>query len=1362
MRQWILRICSLMLCLSLLVGMIPGVAQAEGEVLPVETGSETLPTDAPVIETAPTEPAPMEATEPTEAPTAPTEATEPTEAPTTPTEATEPTEVPTTPTEATEPIEEPTTPTEITEPTEEPTLPTEDVFAVYPWELMSDDEFRMFLLSQGHLAYAGDIYAQQSLFARLDLVENGALREQLADILFAWAQSLVAPADYLVAEAEEVKASSTLTLEDINTSDMFFRQEGSQTCTLAANAMLVRRAARLNGYSNWAAITEAAIRPTCWITGTGMTWFYTYAGISVGHGTFSGCTVQTIADFLKQHPEGFVAYNRSVPHAVLITDYTNGVLYCADPANNNGRIPFTQSYIGRGSQENTAAGITDYWYVSSPKLSVSAPRPTVEHDATIGLAAVSNYDNSITLSWKNTGAAGYYIYRAETETGPWEVPIHDAAGADATTWTDTTGERLKPYYYCVRPYDANHVGGTKYSNVVMAIPDVGGVHIADGTCGNALNWAIYEDGKMVIDGSGAILDYEVEQDVPWYAHRASIREVVVSQGVIAVGQYAFSGCENLEKVTLPTGLTAIYDWAFSDCGSLTEITLPSSLVTIGYAAFRGCSSLQSLVVPDNVSSIGQWAFSKCTALTSVRLPERLTTISMAMFYEDTALKTVNLPGSLTAIEAHAFRDCRSLENLHFSSSLATIGDYAFAMCQTLSSIAIDRGGNLTTLGEGVFYNCSGLRQVSLTGAQIGQLCFAYCYNLRYVFINHFNKQTSIANYAFQDCGSLAYVLIVGGDFVRTEAAFTGTRAVILVSNASVGGDLEQAEGNSTLRTFRAAGRCSGSVFWYLDANATLYICGDGATGDYSSTGAPWRYLKDIIQTLRVESGITGIGSNAFSDLSNVKNIYFSASAPSISSNSFLSVAANVHYHDTDNTWGGVANQNYGGRLTWISGHTLSWKLETTPTAEKTGSLVGTCSSCSGRETVELPRLDLVNYTFADGCYIWNVTDYGTYSFAVAPIRITSQPVSAAAVPGDAVAFQVAAEGSSPSYQWQYLAMGETVWQDCDDSFSGWNTPKLQLTASARNNGFRYRCRITDAEGRTAETDPATLTVTGVFEILTQPASQTVAKNTLASFRVQVSGSGMTYQWQWKRNAEAAYWMNCTASTAGHRSPELNPEATTSRNGYLYRCIITDDRGSVLISQAAALTVLESPLRIIGQPVGLTAESGSSVSFKVTAEGTGLRYQWQVRAPTRADWSDCAILTEGETTAELKMKAGLRYNGYQYRCVVSDQSGAVEISRTAILKVVDALFITSQPADVTASAVEACSFTVAAKGTELSYRWQMKPSYSPFWLNCASTVEGYNTDTLQLAEGRDGWQYRCVVTDANGNKRTSEAALLTIE
>lgn len=162
------------------------------------------------------------------------------------------------------------------------------------------------------------------------------------------------------------------TFNDINADNMFFKQNTSTTCTLSSAAMLVRRAALLNGNGNWSTVTEANMRSTAWLSGTGLYNSFSYAGINVSSAKISSNWTQTMINLLAQHPEGIVIYDYGKPHAILLTDYTNGTFYCADPfsAAPQGRIPISQATI-------TVESIDKYWYVASPKLWISTHKPSV-------------------------------------------------------------------------------------------------------------------------------------------------------------------------------------------------------------------------------------------------------------------------------------------------------------------------------------------------------------------------------------------------------------------------------------------------------------------------------------------------------------------------------------------------------------------------------------------------------------------------------------------------------------------------------------------------------------------------------------------------------------------------------------------------------------------------------------------------------------------------------------------------------------------------------------------------------------------------------------------------------------------------
>ena len=114
----------------------------------------------------------------------------------------------------------------------------------------------------------------------------------------------------------------------------YFKQSRGGTCTLASAAMMLRRRAYFDGLSDWTNVTENSVRSTAWANGLAHS--FTYKEMQVGYATLpSGLQSKTavLISLLEQHPEGIVLYDRTQPHAVLLTDYTNGcLLYTSDAA----------------------------------------------------------------------------------------------------------------------------------------------------------------------------------------------------------------------------------------------------------------------------------------------------------------------------------------------------------------------------------------------------------------------------------------------------------------------------------------------------------------------------------------------------------------------------------------------------------------------------------------------------------------------------------------------------------------------------------------------------------------------------------------------------------------------------------------------------------------------------------------------------------------------------------------------------------------------------------------------------------------------------------------------------------------------
>ena len=115
-----------------------------------------------------------------------------------------------------------------------------------------------------------------------------------------------------------------------------------------------------------------------------------------------------------------------------------------------------------------------------------------------------------------------------------------------------------------------------------------------------------------------------------------------------------------------------------------------------------------------------------------------------------------------------------------------------------------------------------------------------------------------------------------------------------------------------------------------------------------------------------------------------------------------------------------------------------------------------------------------------------------------------------------------------------------------------------------------------------------------------------------------------------------------------------------------RCVISDQQGDSVTSDAAALTILPPTVRlfIAGQPESISVSEGMGAAFSVTAGGgeTPYRYQWQ--RMTRADqWTD--IPGADQDTYRIESVTS-EQNGLTVRCVVTDQYGDSVASDSAEL------------------------------------------------------------------------------------------------
>ena len=282
-----------------------------------------------------------------------------------------------------------------------------------------------------------------------------------------------------------------------------------------------------------------------------------------------------------------------------------------------------------------------------------------------------------------------------------------------------------------------------------------------------------------------------------------------------------------------------------------------------------------------------------------------------------------------------------------------------------------------------------------------------------------------------------------------------------------------------------------------------------------------------------------------------------------------------------------------------------------------------------------------------------------YDVPAPPPEITNHPKNVTAPAGDTATFSVRAVGEQLTYRWQFRAPGTSTWYN--SGMTGAKTATLSVPATAARNGQQYRCVVTNGGGSVIS-DAAALRVLTLPVITKQPETVAAAYGDTAKFSVRATGSGLTYQWQYK-SPGSSKWKDSGMSTA--KSATLWVVSEKARNGQQYRCVVTNEAGSVTSEPATLVTAQTVQPAIRTQPKAVTASPGGTATFTVKAAGGNLRYQWQFKAPGTSTWYNSGMT--GAKTATLSVPATTARNGQQYRCVVTNDQGKV-ISNAAALTV----------------------------------------------------------------------------------------------
>lgn len=334
---------------------------------------------------------------------------------------------------------------------------------------------------------------------------------------------------------------------------------------------------------------------------------------------------------------------------------------------------------------------------------------------------------------------------------------------------------------------------------------------------------------------------------------------------------------------------------------------------------------------------------------------------------------------------------------------------------------------------------------------------------------------------------------------------------------------------------------------------------------------------------------------------------------------------------------------------------------------------------------------------------------------------------------------------SPSGAWVYVKNGDMI------GGSKINIINLILgifPAEMAVNNYSFRIILYDSNGDSAVSSPGVLTVVEPAVITTQPPDTILlceGQDTCFTGAGKCVGAGTeTYQWMKYIQvgafyqyvpldaSDGPYFLNTNTSTL------CIDNASQSMLGGVYLqvscsgCSVYSDITRIFVSPGVSITT---------HPKDSVLCAGSNATFKVTATGALLKYQWQVNTGSGfVDISNSGVYSNATTATLMITGATSAMDGYKYRCKVYNDKCGSQLSNSATITVKP-----NPPVSMTisASATSICvggtvNFTATPVngGTAPTFSWRRVPN---------TILPGGTSSTYSSSTLTNGTKIYCLIT-----------------
>ena len=683
-----------------------------------------------------------------------------------------------------------------------------------------------------------------------------------------------------------------------------------------------------------------------------------------------------------------------------------------------------------------------------------------------------------------------------------------------------------------------------------------------GQCGNNITWNLNkETGLLKINGSGAMWSRNDHESSFW--NHSYVKSVEISGNITSIGDNAFDHCNAMQELTLPDTVTKIGTEAFFYC-SFTKINLPLSLKIIGNRAFF-CNRLNELTLPQGLSTIAEQAFFSSKNLTEVTIPKSVTSLAANAFGDCQKLtritvekgntefsddngvllnadqtellscpagrtETYVVPSTVTAIHSAAFYTCYNLQGIVLPKKLKTIGNAAFSYCASVEAMEVPP--SVTSIGSNAFQSCRLKALVmSPTLQSVGKNCFADA------FIDHFYFRGS-----WEEWDAISGTSNSRLSSTNAEYHFNCTDRIIIY--------------HQPMRISTTVG---------LNASFSVYALGDGL--NYQ-----WYYKKKDAADWSKWNGHTGYLTSGRANLS-WDGMQLRCKVTDSAGNTVWSDACTLSVNEV------IHINQQPQNVTTFAGKTVSFAVDAEITGDTSHTLLyqwyykkkgaKNWSKWNGHTTATTSAVANESWNGMQVyCEVWgdvfwaNACPTATATITISDsVVITSQPSNVTAAVGGTVKFTVKAQGDGLKYQWYYKKKGATAWS----LWKGHTTATTSATVNATWDGIQLYCAITDPNGCTVQSDAATVTLSPI-KITSQPQNVTAKEGDTVKFTVKAEGSGLKYQWYYKKKGAIAWSL-----WKGHTTATTSATVNSTWNGIQLYCLLTDADGNTLSSGTATVT-----------------------------------------------------------------------------------------------------------------------------------------------------------------------------------------------